>query len=254
MNRILLCFFLLWIGKLGSQNNVRFYSADGSVFKLKMMGSVVNKVAEASVLVESVASDTLKFSIQFERGEEIAMVVYLLDKGKKTLNKEYDFKIIPAPEVKAVFTGMYDPVVLPNPLVPKPPVVDSSARVKQNSNLVSHFYELKEGKPAFFNNIPGEGGCREPMPASYLDHAEQLMRSATTDYIKYSVAVSVCQNNCLSTGQLISLMKYIDYELDKLKLAKLALPVLTDPDNLNQVARSFKFDSSFQELKKAAGK
>lgn len=254
MYRILLCFFLLWIRKLDSQNNVRFYSADGSTFKLKTMGSVINKVAEASVLLESVATDTLKFSIQFEHGDEISLVVYLLDRGKKTSNKEYNFKIITGPEVKVVFTGMYDPVVLPNPLVPKPPVIDSSARVKQNRNLVGHFYELKEGKPVYFNNIPLEGGCREPMPTSYLDYAEQLMRSATSDYLKYSVAVSVCQNNCISTGQLISLMRYVDYELDKLKLAKLALPVLTDPDNINHASGSFKFDSSFQELKKAAGK
>lgn len=197
-------------------------------------------------------SDTLNLIIEFENKQSSPITIYLLDKGKKTRNKEYNYKIMSGQPAKAIFTGMYDPVSLPDPIVPRKPVVDTSQQ--RNNNLLEHFCELKNGKPIYFNNMPVGEKCKTPMPAVYLGFADQLMKKAQSDEAKFRIVESVCLNNCLSTSQLVTLLNYIDYELEKLKLAKLAFPGLTDPGNLNELEKSFRFESSFQELKKFAGR
>ncbi|HOZ86305.1 MAG TPA: DUF4476 domain-containing protein [Bacteroidia bacterium] len=235
-----------------AQNSARLLSADGTPFKVLQNGIVLNKNAEASLLIENVLNDTLNLMIEFENKHSLPITIYLLDKGKKTNNKEYNYQIVNGQQVKAIFTGMYDPVSLPDPIVPQKPIVDTSHQ--RNNNLLEHFCELKNGKPVYFNNMPLDEKCKTPMPGGYLGFTDQLIKRAQSDEAKFRIVEGVCRNNCIFVSQLVTLLNYIEYELEKLKLAKLAVQSLTDPDHLNMLEKSFRYESTFVELKKFAGR
>jgi hypothetical protein len=235
-----------------AQNSVRLMSADGTPFKVLQNGVVLNKNAEASLLIENLQNDTLHLMIEFENKQSLPITIYLLDKGNKTNNKEYNYQIVNGQQLKAIYTGMYDPVDLPDPIVPQKPLVDTSHQ--HDNNLLEHFCELKNGKPVYFSNLPLDEKCKTPMPAGYLGFTDQLMKKARSDEAKFRIVEGVCRNNCVSVSQLVTLLNYIEYELEKLKLAKFAIQSLTDPDNLNVLEKSFRYESTFVELKKFAGR
>ena len=115
---------LILIAELNySQNNARLYSANGEIFKVLIGNKEVNVIAEANVLVENISSDTLVVKIVFENNKESEAVIYLLDKGKKTKNKEYNYRINPEKgALKITFAGIHEIVRLPDRIVPKKPV------------------------------------------------------------------------------------------------------------------------------------
>lgn len=119
LGMIAFVFVLSCAGVLHAQNNARLFSANGAVFRVLVNDTVVNKIAEANVLLENIKSDTLHLKIVFENNKLCDGVIYLLEKGKKTTNKEYNYKVIQGTEpLKIIYTGVSAIVKLPDPLVP----------------------------------------------------------------------------------------------------------------------------------------
>jgi hypothetical protein len=240
--------FLLLLSVCRGQNYARFFCPKGDLFRIRSNNGYVNMHPQAEVLMENTGSDTLRISLEQENGKTADVTVYLTDKGKKVSGKEFDFMVdfsyLPS---RLTFTGMYEKLLLPEPLVPPKPVEDTSYKI--NNNLLGHFCELKDGRASYFNNLPGSGPCKQAMPGEYMNYIQLLMRRAQTDDAKYAVSESVARNNCLSVAQLSGLLQYSDYEIEKLKLIKIAYFNLVDTVNRRQLESSFRFSSSVRELK-----
>lgn len=115
---VFIIFFLIK-GLCFTQNNLRIFSSGGEVFRVFYKGAETNKLPEASVLLKNITNDTLQLGIEFDGVKKQDIVVFLLDKGKKTRNREYNYRISPGSDkIKTEFAGITDPVDLPEPLVP----------------------------------------------------------------------------------------------------------------------------------------
>lgn len=239
---------ILFTGSYSSQNNVNLTSTNGKVFSLILKAKVYNKLPQANITLEGIVEDTLTAEIEFENRKKFPLNLYLLDKGEPCKNKVFNYRIdFDDVKIKTTFTGVYDIVALPNPLVPSKPVIDTN--LKYRNTRLSHFCELKDGKALYFNNIPKEGSCITAMPEEYLSYTNILMSRASVQDEKYTVAENVCRNNCISVDQLSKLMSYIDYDIEKLKLVRLAYFNLVDTSNQKKLEKSFRFESSVNELR-----
>jgi hypothetical protein len=229
-----------------SQNNLRLLSGKG-VFRVYLADRLQNNSPQAEILLENIKEDTLYLKIEFEGQTRQGVTFYLLEKGIPTKGKEFCYRVEPEKgKVTAKFTGLYEIQPLPLPIVPLRPVKDTSAKYL-NSRL-GRLCELKDGKPLYFKNIPAGGKCTEPMPETYLNYIGLLMSKAQVPDEKFAVAENVCRNNCVDVKQLGALLNYIDYELDKLKLIRMAYAHLTDKQNRANLEKNFRFESSVTEL------
>jgi len=247
MRYLFTTFFIFILSFVFAQNNVRLFSGKGELFTITVFDSVQNKTPQTNVLITSVADDSLKIKIELENKLKTETTLLIFEKGRATKNKEFNYRInVEQDKIKISYAGYYDIVSLPSPLVPEKPVIDTTAKYK-NTRL-GHFCELKDGKPVYYNNIPKNGNCTTAMPPEYLNYINLLMLKAQVSDDKYIIADNVCRNNCLSVEQLSFVLKYIDYELEKLKLIKTAYFNITDPDKKSGLEKLFRFESSIIEL------
>lgn len=229
-----------------AQNNLRLSSKEGMRFTIYISDTLVNKKPQAEILVKNVDADTLKIKVELENKQIATPTLYLLEKGKPVTNKEFNYALeTKNDKIKFEFTGSYEILALPDPLVPKKPVVDTSYKLR--NNMYGHYCELKEGKVLYFNNLPAEE-CVVPMPTAYVGYMNFLMKRAQTEDDKYSVAENTCRNNCISVMQLNRILFHIPYEIEKLKLIKTAYYHITDKNNKSQLDSTFKLESSKKEL------
>ncbi len=245
----LLFFVLLFLiaGIFNAQNNVRIFSADGKIFKVFIHDKLYNKTPQASVLLESITKDTLYLKLEFENNQKHGATIYLLEKGKRTKNKEFNYRVeLISNKLKVNYTGTHNVVALPNPLVPKEPVIDTMLKYKNTT--LGHFCELKNEKPVYFNNVPKSGKCHEPMNSGYINYVNLLMSKAQVPDDKFDIAENTCKNNCLNVEQLNKLLLHIEFEIEKLKLVKLAYPHITDKTNEKNLSQTFKLEVSKKEL------
>jgi hypothetical protein len=231
-----------------SQNNVRLLSSTG-IFNIYIADKPANKTPQAEVLIENIETDTLYLKIEFEGEARQGISLYLLDKGRPASGKEFCYLVTrDKKKVDIDFRGVYEIIPARKPIVPVKPVNDTSTSYR-NATL-GHLCEMKDGKPVYFNNIPLDGRCTEPMPPAYLNHIALLMGKAQVPDEKFLIAESVCRNNCVSVGQLSALLNYVDYELDKLKLIRIAYQHVTDKQDRALLEKNFRFESSVLELRR----
>lgn len=242
-----LLFFSLCANFLFGQNNVNLTSMNGKTFKVTSSGKTWNTIPQANLYMEKIVKDTFIVELEFANKKKITSTLYLLEQGMPCKNKEFNYKVdFNGVSLKLNFVGVYDIVPLPNPIVPKKPIVDSTPVLKKG--IYEHFCEIKDDKPIYFNNIPKIGTCSLAMPESYMRYTALLIAKAEVQDQKFMVVETVCRNNCMSVGQLSSLLSYIDYEIEKLKLIRVAYSHLVDPANKKNLEKNFRFDSSVKAL------
>lgn len=247
MRSLFLYLLAFFCGTMYSQNNARLLSISGKMFKVYVDDKAVNQSAQASVLLENLTDDTLSVKIEFENSSKNNATLYLLDKGITVSGKEFDYTVdVIKNNVSIEFTGIYDITPLPDPIVPGKIKIDTSLNYR--NKLLGHFCELKEGSPVYFNNFPKDGNCINAMPGEYLTYVNLLVQHVKSAEDKYAIVENVCKNNCLSVDELGTLLTYVDYELDKLKLLKLTYFNLVDLQNQDKLSKNFKLESSLKEL------
>lgn len=247
MKYFITVFFTITLNIVFSQNNLRIFSGQGELFMVTAFDSIQNKVPQTNVLIQSIYEDTLHIKIEFEDKTKFESGVYLFEKGRPTKNKEINYRISRENgKLKLSYAGYFEIKKLPNPLVPEKPIIDTTAKYK-NTRL-GHFCELKESKPIYFNNLPKEGKCLTGMPPEYLNYTNLLMVKAQIEEDKFIIAENICRNNCLTVEQLNFILKYIDFEIEKLKIIKIAYFNLSDSENKKNLEKAFRFESSINEL------
>jgi hypothetical protein len=122
MRIFLIILLLICFGYTQAQNNLRLSSTDGSTFKVKRNDEYLTKSAQANVLIENIQEDTLKVTLEFEDNVQRDATIYLIEKGKKTTGKEFNYKVERIQhKIKINFMGIYSITDLPKPLVPNKP-------------------------------------------------------------------------------------------------------------------------------------
>lgn len=247
MRYLFFILFLLLILNAKCQNNLRIYSANGELFKLSINTILINEHEDAHVLALNIIDDTITIQIEFSNKLKAQKKIYLLEKGKLVTNKEFNYKVESIQNKLIIsFVNILDIQKIIDPIVPPKPIIDTSN--KYRNNILGHFCELKNDIPIFFNNLPKQGVCSAPMPIEYLNYVAILMKKTEVPDDKYNLLEKVVRNNCISIEQMNSLLKYIDYEVEKLKLVKLAYFHFSDILNANKLESSFNYESSKTEL------
>ncbi|MFP9098632.1 DUF4476 domain-containing protein [Flavobacterium sp. RHBU_24] len=98
------------------------------------------------------------------------------------------------------------------------------------------------------NNGYNNGGCRNAMNSTDFGDALETVRTAKFDDTKLSSAKEIIATNCMSTNQILSLVKLLTYEDNKLELAKYAYGYCVERNNYFKVVNAFTFESSKEEL------
>ena len=92
------------------------------------------------------------------------------------------------------------------------------------------------------------GGCRTAMNTTDFGDALETVRTAKFDDTKMSSAKEIIATNCMSTNQILSLVKLLTYEDNKLELAKYAYGYCVERNNYFKVVNAFTYESSKEEL------
>ena len=96
--------------------------------------------------------------------------------------------------------------------------------------------------------IVGNGNCTRSMDAVSFGKAKQTIESKGFDDTKLSTAKQVAKANCLTTDQILEIMKIFGFDESRLEFAKYAYDYCFDQNNYYNVSQGFSFDSSTEEL------
>jgi hypothetical protein len=96
--------------------------------------------------------------------------------------------------------------------------------------------------------IPSNGNCSRSMDAASFGKAKQTIESKGFDDTKLSTAKQVAKANCLTTDQILEVMRIFGFEESRLEFAKYAYDYCFDQNDYYNVSQGFSFDSSTEEL------
>jgi hypothetical protein len=233
-----------------SQNNVIVFSSNAGLFKANIDGFISSEDYNQEVKINSITKDTFDILITLKEGNlTLKRKLYLLSKAKPVKNKEFVYSLELNKEtnkIKLVFVSVHDIKPLPDPLLPPKPAEDTT--YKWRNNVFGTLFELKDGRPIFYFNLPKGGVCTEGMTQVNLDHGLAFLKRTVMDFEKQEYTKEIVKNNCITCAQLAIVMKAMNYELDKLKLVKDAYPNIVDKKELKTLEGSFRFESSKKEF------
>jgi hypothetical protein len=121
-----------------------------------------------------------------------------------------------------------------------------------NTNTTVPAHTTRPSEPA--NTQPsnattsGNGNCTRSMDDASFGKAKQTIESKGFDDTKLSTAKQVAKANCLTTDQILAIMKIFGFEDSRLEFAKYAYDYCFDQNNYYTVSEGFTFDSSTEEL------
>jgi len=126
----------------------------------------------------------------------------------------------------------------------------SSSSSSSNSTVPAHTTRPSEpsnSQPTNATNVVS-GNCTRSMDAASFGKAKQTIESKGFDDTKLSTAKQVVKGNCLTTDQILVVMKIFGFEDSRLEFAKYAYDYCFDQNNYYNVSEGFSFDSSTEEL------
>lgn len=246
--RVVLTLFIASI--YSAQNSLIIFSAKANYFNATCKEIPFIDSFQQELKVTDIKLDTLHLNITLKKDKTtLQRTVFLLEKGQPVNNKEFIFSLEQDDESKKlnlVFITVTTIKKLPNPLVPPKPKEDTT--YKWRNNVYGNVFELKDGKPIFYLNIPKNNICNVAMADANLNYAIQLLERTAIESERYKYASDLAKNNCLSCLQANRILAGLNYELDKLKLLKEIYPHLIDKANFKTLRSSFKFESSKKEF------
>lgn len=241
---IYLLVILLCNSSLLAQNVLHLFSSKGQAFQLVIDSQLINKQAQVHVKSHVLKKDTVNVILLFTDKTKHQAQLFLLVKRKPVQNKEFTYAVEPYKYgYRMKYIGYNTLKKLPEPLVPPQPIADTSW--KTNTTIWDRYCELKAGKVFYFNNL---SQAKAPMPQVYVDYALRLLKRCQTPDEKWTVLEQTVLKNYLSSLQLKTLVQTTPYELDKLKLIRLAYPQVTDANNLKNLSDLLAYEASKREL------
>ena len=100
----------------------------------------------------------------------------------------------------------------------------------------------------YVSGYHGPVGCPVPMLPQDFQSAKQTIASKSFEDSKLAIAKQIVNSNCLTSGQVMELVKLFDFEDTKLQFAKYCYGYTYDLGNYYKVNDAFEFESSIDEL------
>jgi hypothetical protein len=100
----------------------------------------------------------------------------------------------------------------------------------------------------YVSGYHGPVGCPVPMSPQDFQSAKQTIASKSFEDSKLAIAKQIVNSNCLTSGQVMELVKLFDFEDTKLQFAKYCYGYTYDLGNYYKVNDAFEFESSIDEL------
>lgn len=110
--------------------------------------------------------------------------------------------------------------------------------------------EVREGTvdSAFISDYKGDRACPDPIRASVFDPILEEVEGKTFEKDRFRIAKKRIADHCLLSAQIRELMLTLDYEENRLDLAKYAYGKTFDQDQYQTVKEALHFKSSKREL------
>ncbi len=126
-----------------------------------------------------------------------------------------------------------------------------SARKKQDSSvslMTSEKSPLPQVDSAFIASYEGSSGCTDPMQSDRFDGILKKVEHAIFEKERIRMAKERIADRCVLSSQVAALMRALDYEENRLDLAKYAYGRTFDQKNYEEVRKALNFERSRKEL------
>lgn len=118
-----------------------------------------------------------------------------------------------------------------------------------NININNNNGQMPGGPVVYVPGYEGAVGCVPPVTPERYENMLHAVRKQAFDESKLRVAKQIIkQNSCMTVNQLIGILRLLDFEKNKLDLAKFAYNYVYDIENYYKVNNVFDFDSSIKKL------
>lgn len=245
--RVILTLFIASI--YSAQNNLIIFSSGTNYFSVSCKELLLKDTFQHEIKIDSISIDTLHLTITLQNNKTILKsTVFLMEKGKPVTHKEFVYALQQdeVGKFKLVFISSNAIKPLPKPLLPEKPKEDTT--YKWRNNVYGNVFELKDGKPIFYNNTSKGGSCSKSITEENLKYCLQLINRTAIEPEKFNFVALILKNNCFACSQAIQILNTLNYELDKLKLIKLIYPQLVDKTNFKVLRSSLNFESSQKQF------
>lgn len=113
-------------------------------------------------------------------------------------------------------------------------------------------YDENYSPPPIFDDpsYTGRLGCPYPINEAKFNEALEIIQKDEIQSSKMSLAKKVITDNCLSTRQLRDLLSSLDYESDKVELAKFAWPQVYDQENFFMLNDVFTYPNTIEDIER----
>jgi hypothetical protein len=102
----------------------------------------------------------------------------------------------------------------------------------------------------YVSGYNGPVGCSMPMSNANFSAVKQSIKDADFENTKLSTAKTIIATNCLTTDQVVEVLKMFDFEDTRLQFAKFAYSKTYDKGNYIKINTVFDFDSSKETMNK----
>ncbi len=236
--RTLIFIMTVFTSNLFSQNNIRLVNTQGKIFKVILNEKVQNKNAQAEVLIENIKVDSVHFKIEFENAQRYGATVYLMEKGKPTNNKEFDFKIeLSNNKLQVTFTGVYDALILPKPLVPKTPMVELNQKSLATNSITTTSQQKASNKE-----------CISASDEKTISDFAEKLKAETDDGIRIRNFKKEYAQYCFNKHQVILILKSFTHDREKLDVAKLLYVYCIEKASFKSISEVFSYNQYTTQL------
>ncbi|MBI3518753.1 MAG: DUF4476 domain-containing protein [Bacteroidetes bacterium] len=242
--KIKVLIYLLFCGLVvQSQNNsLVIFSETGHPFYLSVNHEKINKTAQSDIKVYNLSTgwNFIEIKIPGIIKELRFKDSILLSTKSKFLNNEFTYVLKEKDDKLSLqfksVSKQSGPETPPVPEAPKEtaPLVDNS--------IYGNLYKSVKNKPVFYNNFDSiTGTCKTILTSKEINYALNLLHGVNDTETEYRYLSKIIDYNCLSVGQLKSLLELSSIDMDRLNLAKKAYTRITDKENINQILPVFKY-------------
>lgn len=121
------------------------------------------------------------------------------------------------------------------------------------TTVVGGGYPQQSSTIVYVPGYAGPVGCAMPMNSSDFASAKSTISSQSFASSKVTVAKQVANSNCFTADQVKELVQLMDFESDKLEVAKYCYTHTYDKGNYFKINDAFDFSSSIDELNNYIG-
>ena len=119
----------------------------------------------------------------------------------------------------------------------------------QNGQINININNTAGGPVVYVPGYEGAVGCTPPVTPERYENMLHAVKKQAFDESKLRVAKQIIkQNDCMTVNQLVGIIRLLDFEKNKLELAKYAYHYIYDLENYYKVNNIFDFESSIRKL------